>query len=82
MRYFECQVVDATDAVLEFVNVAMMLEYRTRNGHNRWRADWDAYLPKAVETGEALAASEQYESWLAKKSPPQEIYDDIATYFR
>ncbi len=81
MRHFECRVVDPTDAILEFVNVTMMLEYRTRNGHNRWRNDWFAYLPKAVETGEALAASKRYDSWLSKNSVPQDIYDDIASCF-
>jgi tRNA(adenine34) deaminase len=82
MRQFECQVAGPTDSTLEFVNVAMMLEHRTRNGHKRWRDDWLAYQPNAVQTGEALAASGSYETWLNDGSTAQEIYDSLASYYR
>jgi len=82
MRYFECQVVSPTNPTLEFVNVAIVLEHRTRNGHKRWRENWFSYLPKAVETGETLAASGQYQVWLDNGRTAHEIYDQIASYFR
>jgi tRNA(adenine34) deaminase len=82
MRHFECQVVEPTDPTLEFVNVAMVLEHRTRNGHYRWRDEWFAYLPNAVLAGEALAASGHYETWINAGSTIVEIYDHIASCFR
>lgn len=82
MRQFECQVFEPTDALLERVNVAMMTEYRTRNDHTRWRDDWFAYLPEAVEVGEALAKSREFEGWFKVSSTPQEVYDAIASNFR
>ena len=82
MRHFECEVVGPSDSTLEFVNVALMLEYRTRNGHQRWRDDWYAYLPLAVETGENLAASGLFRMWLENGNSTQEIYDTVASYFR
>ena len=80
MRHFECEVVDPADPALEFVNVALMFEHRTRNGHNRWRDEWFTYLPLAVETGEALAASGKYEAWVTNGSTAREIYDEISTH--
>ena len=79
MRRFECQVIEPGDPLLERVNVAMMMEYRTRNGHQRWRESWFSYLPESVEVGETLAASKYFEE--SRQSTPQKIYDTIAANF-
>ena len=79
MRHVECQVFEPDDLLLERVNVAMMMEYRTRNGHQRWRESWFSYLPEAVEVGETLAASTFFEE--SRQSTPQKIYDTIAAKF-
>jgi len=79
MRHFDCQVFEPNDLLLERVNVAMMMEFRTRNGHKRWRDSWFAYLPEAVEVGEALAASMAFDG--LRQSTPQKTYDTIAANF-
>ena len=63
MQRFPCKVVGPTHTLLEFVNVALTLEYRTRNGHQRWRDEWYSYLPNAVEAGEALARDGKFAEW-------------------
>jgi len=82
MRHFECQVVAPANPTLEFVNVAILIEYRTRNDHQRWREDWYVYHPLAVEIGEEMASSGIYESWIARDCSAQEIYEIVASYFR
>jgi tRNA(Arg) A34 adenosine deaminase TadA len=50
MKQFSCAVIGPSDPCLEFVNVALMLEYRTRNAHARWRNGWSSYLPKPSQS--------------------------------
>ncbi len=43
MRKFTCTVFEPSDSMLEFASIALVLEYRTRNGHSRWREKWHSY---------------------------------------
>ncbi len=81
MRRFECRVAGPADPVLEFVNVVLMLEHRTRTGHQRWRQEWFDYLPGAVATGEQLAAEAAFAGWLETGSSSAQIYDSIAARY-
>ena len=77
MRHFPCAVTGPEDTLLESANVALMLEYRTRNGHRRWRDEWYSYLPSAVEVGERLAADKQFLTWQREQSSPELVYNVV-----
>ena len=81
MRKFTCTVFDPSDSMLEFASVALVLEYRTRSGHSRWREKWHSYHPAAVEVGERLAETKAYSSSFAKANP-EVIYEAVCSHFR
>jgi len=78
MRRFPCEPIGPDAPALEFVAVAALLEYRTRNGHDRWRESWHAYQPEAVELGEALAASGRFHEWQRAHATAEEIFCEVA----
>ena len=82
MRQFECDVAGPDCPELEFVNVALMLEYRTRNNHLRWRENWYSYLPAAVDLGEELANQKRFTVWLRDGVPSEAIFEEVQSYSR
>ena len=81
MRRFPCTVHSPSDSMLEFANIALVLEYRTRSGHSRWREKWHSYQPVAVEVGERLAETGAFSSSFAQASP-ELIYDAVCSRLR
>ena len=82
MRHFPCDVESPADPTLEFVNVALTLEYRTRTGHLRWRDEWISYNRHAVEVGERLAEENRFSSWTTANSKPESIFEEVCKYIR
>ena len=80
MKRFACDVVGPSDAGLEFANVALMLEHRTRNGHRRWRDEWSSYLPEAVAVGEKLAADRRFTHWQRHAIAVDAIFDEVCSH--
>ncbi len=79
MRRFNCQVTGPSNGALERVNVALTLEYRTRTEHRRWRQEWHAYMPDAVELGEQLARDNRFSVWVREKFSSDVIYDEVVS---
>ena len=82
MRQFECDITGPDSPELEFVNVALMLEYRTRNNHLRWREKWYSYLPAAVDLGEQLANQKRFDVWQRDGVPGEVIFEEVLSYLR
>ncbi|MCZ6640706.1 MAG: nucleoside deaminase [Gammaproteobacteria bacterium] len=82
MRRFSCDVKRPADPTLEFVNVALTLEYRTRIGHLRWRDEWISYNRPAVEVGEKLAEEHRFSHWTTANSTPETIFEEVCGYVR
>jgi tRNA(adenine34) deaminase len=82
MRYFTCDVIGPTIPELEFVNVALTMEYRARNGHRRWRDNWISYLSRAVDAGEKLAAEGRFANWQQEGLASEAIYEEVCSYVR
>ncbi len=82
MRRFSCEVIGPAHPMLEFANIALTLEYRTRNGHRRWRDAWISYNPRAVEAGEKLAEEHRFSTWEKAKSKPETIFEEVCACVR
>ena len=80
MRHFACDVVGPTNSELEFINVALTLEYRSRNGHTRWRDNWISYMPTAVEVGERLASDRRFSAWRSEGTPASALFEEVCSY--
>jgi tRNA(Arg) A34 adenosine deaminase TadA len=78
MRAFPCLVHAPTNGDLECVIVSLVIEYRERTGHHRWRDRWDAYHPEAVARGVDLAASGAYAEWAAASLSAEQLYEHLA----
>ena len=80
MRHLAGDVVGPTNPELEFVNVALTLEYRSRNGHTRWRDKWVSYMPGAVEVGERLASDRRFSAWQNDETPTSALFEEVCSY--
>jgi hypothetical protein len=66
------------DQVAESVVVALIIEYRQRTGHHRWRERWESYQPAAVELGPALATHRAHAAWVRTAVSAEELFIDVA----
>lgn len=78
MRTFRCSVHPPVVPVLESVIVALVIEYRVRNQHNRWREQWYSYRPASVALGDQLARSGSFESWVRSGTNAEALYDQVS----
>ena len=58
--------------------VALIIEYRERTGHHRWRERWESYQPAAVELGHALATHGAHAAWVRTAVSAEELFNDVA----
>jgi tRNA(Arg) A34 adenosine deaminase TadA len=79
MRAFPCSVHAPTIPLLESVIVALVVEYRVRNQHSRWRERWTAYRPASATVGDQLARSGSYEGWVRAGISAEVLYDQVST---
>jgi tRNA(Arg) A34 adenosine deaminase TadA/GNAT superfamily N-acetyltransferase len=77
MRAFPCGVNTPTNAVLERAIVSLVIEYRERTQHRRWRDRWDAYHPQASARGARLAAAGAFAEWAALSLAPEQLYERL-----
>ena len=81
MREFRCRTVEPRNPELEFASVALLMEYRKRTQHLRWRDAWRAYHPLAVEAGERLADSNRYKVAFAREKAHEQIFEEVCSFF-
>jgi len=79
MREFPCSVRAPTIPLLESVIVALVIEYRVRNQHNRWRERWSSYRPASVALGDRLVRSRSYEGWVQAGISAEVLFDQVAS---
>jgi tRNA(Arg) A34 adenosine deaminase TadA len=79
MREFPCEVHGPHNKVLEAVVVALIMEYRERNNHHRWREQWRTSQPRAVQLGNDLAASGAHAVWRRSTISAEELFDQVAS---
>jgi tRNA(adenine34) deaminase len=80
MREFPCSVHPPRDPVLELVAVALVVEFRIRTEHHRWRERWSRYHPSGAELGARLASSNAFGTWSNSSTSAAQIYDQLASY--
>jgi hypothetical protein len=73
-----CVVQEPTIPPLEQVTVALVVEHRTRTGHNRWQEAWEHYQPRAFAVGRYLASTGAHESWRTSRATPAHLYESVA----
>ena len=78
MREFPCSVHGPHDPELELVVVSLVVEWRARNGHHRWREHWSQYHPGGASLGSRLAASGAYRDWAGRSLSPRELYECVS----
>lgn len=79
MRAFPCNIVGAQIKPLEMVVVALLIEYRERTGHHRWRERWLSYQPSAFQLGCRLSSNSVHSRWVSSRSSAEEIFDEVAS---
>ena len=81
MQEFSCTVNPPVNPILEAVVVALVMEHRARDGHQRWRDHWRSYHESGVEVGESLALKKQYAEWVQRGVTPETPYDEVCANF-
>jgi tRNA(adenine34) deaminase len=79
MREFPCSVHPPQDLELEHVVVALVVEFRIRTGHHRWRERWSRYHAVGAELGAHLASANSYGAWTNSPTSAAQIYDQLAS---
>ena len=82
MQEFSCTVNPPLNPILEAAVVALVMEHRARDGHQRWRDHWRSYHESGVEVGESLALKKQYAEWVQRGVTPETLYDEVCANFR
>ena len=81
MRKLPCTIHPPADPLLAFINITLLVEYRTRTKHARWRDKWLNCNRAATLLGESLAQQQQFVAWRQSKATPVQIYSDVARQF-
>jgi tRNA(Arg) A34 adenosine deaminase TadA len=81
MREVPCIVRTPSIPALEQVVVALLIEHRTRTGHNRWSRAWEEYQPAAYAVGKLLASNDAYGHWLRESVHPVQLYESVGSLF-
>jgi hypothetical protein len=79
MREFPCSIHPPRDRELELAVVALVVEFRIRTGHHRWKNRWMDYHPHGAELGARLARDNAYGAWLNALASPESIYEQLAS---
>jgi len=79
MREFPCSVHPPSSRELELTVVALVVEFRIRTGHHRWREHWAGYHPQGSELGARLAAENAHGAWLNSSATAELIYEQLAS---
>ncbi len=78
MREFPCTVHLPENSVLEFVQIALTVEFRSRTGHNRWADSWTRYDPVAAQYGRELCKREKFRKWSDSSTTAESIYEQVS----
>jgi len=78
MRAFPCAVHVPTNSELERVIVSLVMEYRERERHHRWRERWEAYHPEGASLGARLSVSGAYAEWISASLSAEQLYEHVA----
>jgi tRNA(Arg) A34 adenosine deaminase TadA len=79
MSEIPCIVRSPSIPALEQVVVALLIEHRTRTGHNRWSRAWEEYQPAAYIVGQQLASNGAYGHWLREPVHPAQLYESVGS---
>ena len=77
MREFPCSIHPPTHPQLELAIVALVVEYRIRTGHHRWRSHWLRYHLHGAELGAHLASSNAYREWVDSSISAGQLYEHL-----